>query len=56
LIDIHKDGIDMLEDARSDVKDDELRNIFNDALPVMKSHLEMLEPLKSTVKKPWKNK
>jgi len=56
LIDVHKDGIDMLEDAISDVKDDELKTVMNDALPAMKMHLEMLEPLKETIKKPWKGK
>jgi len=56
LIDVHKDGIDMLEDAVTDVKDDRLRTIMKDALPAMKMHLEMLEPLKETIKKPWKEK
>ena len=56
LIDAHKDGIDMLQDALTDSKDDALRLIINDALPAMKTHLDMLEPLKETVKKPWKEK
>lgn len=56
LVDIHKDGIDMLQDARNDVKDEELKQIMNNALPTMEMHLKMLTPLKEKVKKPWKNK
>ncbi|HRO42793.1 MAG TPA: DUF4142 domain-containing protein [Flavipsychrobacter sp.] len=56
LIDVHKDGIDMLEDAVTDVRDDELKALMTEALPSLKKHLDMLEPLKETVKKPWKEK
>lgn len=56
LIDVHKDGIDMLQDAVTDVENPELKNIMNEAIPTMESHLEMLIPLKETVKKPWKEK
>jgi putative membrane protein len=56
LKDVHKDGIDMLEDATNGAKDDELRSLIKDALPKMRMHLEMLEPLKEKVKKPWNDK
>ncbi len=54
LVDMHKDGIDMLEDSRKDVQDEELRTIIEEALHPMRMHLTMLEPLKGQVKKPWK--
>jgi putative membrane protein len=56
LKDVHKDGIDMLEDAVTDVKDDELQQLMKEALSQMRMHLEMLEPLKEKVKKPWNGK
>jgi len=56
LIDIHKDGIDMLEDALTDVNDEQLKDLMNEELPILKQHLKMLQPLKETIKKPWKGK
>ena len=54
LIDAHKDGVDMLNDSRTDVKDIELRTMIEDALNTKEAHLEMLAKLKETIKKPWK--
>lgn len=54
LIDVHKDGIDFLEDAATDVEDPELKDLIKKTIPLMRKHLSMLEPLKETVKKPWK--
>ncbi len=56
LIDVHKDGVDMLQDSREDVKDMELRTMVEDALKTKEKHLEMLAELKETIKKPWKEK
>jgi len=54
LIDAHKDGADMLEDARNDVRNQELKLLFTEALSAMRTHLDMFATLKEKVKKPWK--
>lgn len=56
LIDMHKDGIDVMQNARDDIKDDALMMLINETLPVLQSHEKMLASLKETVKKPWKKK
>jgi putative membrane protein len=56
LIDAHKDGVDMLEDSKGDVKDDNLKAVIEEALATKRKHLEMIAPLKETIKKPWNNK
>lgn len=56
LNDIHKDGIDMLQDAKTDVRDPELVTIIGDTLPILQRHQKALASLKDEVKKPWKDK
>jgi predicted outer membrane protein len=54
LVDLHKDGIDMLEDARTDVTDQELKALIEEELAMLKIHQGLIAPLKEKVKKPWK--
>jgi predicted outer membrane protein len=54
LVDMHKDAIDMLEDAQKDVKDQELKQWIVEVLLKWQNHYAMLEPMKEQVKKPWK--
>ena len=56
LIDLHKDGVDMMQDSHNDVQDEALKMIINETLPVLQSHQQELKALKETVKKPWKKK
>ena len=50
LVDVHKDGIDMLEDAQGDAKDEALKRLMGRALPALRTHLQILEPLKDQMK------
>lgn len=56
LVDLHKDGIDLLQNAKEDTKDEGLKAWIEKQIPMMKDHLAMLEPLKEKVKKPWEEK
>lgn len=56
LVDLHKDGIDMLQNGKEDTKDEGLRSWIDKQVPVMKDHLAMLVPLKEKTKKPWTEK
>lgn len=51
MISEHKDAIDMFEDAQDDVKDAELKTIIADALPKLRSHLEMMKAMEDKMKK-----
>jgi len=54
LVDIHKDDIDLLQNAKEDTKDAGLKAWIDKQIPVMRGHLVKLEPLKDKTKKPWK--
>ena len=56
LKDVHKDGIDMLQNAKEDAKDPELIKIINSELPILKEHLIVLTPMKDVVKKVYQKK
>ncbi len=51
MISEHKDAINMFEDAQDDVKDAELKTIIADALPKLRSHLEMMKAMEDKMKK-----
>lgn len=51
MVSAHKDAIDMFEDAQDDVKDAELKTIIADALPKLRSHLEMMKAMEDKMKK-----
>lgn len=50
LVDVHKDGIDMLTDAGAKAQDAELKALIEQSVPIMQQHLDLLMPLKSKVK------
>lgn len=54
LVDIHKDAIDMLEDAKTDARDEELKQWMTSTILIWRNHYDMLNPIKEKVKKPWK--
>ena len=56
LNDMHKDAIDQLQDAKTDVRDAELVTIIEDTLPILQRHQQSLDKLKDVVKKPWEEK
>jgi putative membrane protein len=56
LVDLHKDGIDLLQNAKEDTKDEALKAWIDKQIPMMKDHLAMLQPMKGKMKKPWTEK
>jgi putative membrane protein len=50
MIDGHKDNINAFEKARKEVKDDELKTMIDNAIPVFQSHLEMATTLRDNLK------
>lgn len=51
MVDDHEKVISMFEDAQDDVKDPELKTMITDALPKLKSHLDMAKQLKEKMDK-----
>lgn len=50
MIDDHKKDIKKFEAAENDVKDTELKNMISSALPILRSHLQMVEDAKKKMK------
>ncbi len=51
MVSAHEDAISMFEKGRDNVKDADLRNIINDALPTLHAHLEMMKNLRDRMTK-----
>lgn len=50
MIDGHKDNISTFENARNDVKDNELKAIIDNTLPTLHHHLDMVTSLRDSMK------
>jgi putative membrane protein len=51
MVDDHQKVIKRFENAQNDVKDEELRTMISNALPKLRSHLEMSEKLRDRLSK-----
>lgn len=50
MIDGHKDAIKTFENARNDVKDNELKSLIDNTLPTLHKHLDMVTALRDGIK------
>jgi len=50
MVDAHQNAISLFEKYATTVKDPELQNMITDALPTLRSHLEMVKNLQSSLK------
>ena len=51
MVSAHQDAIDMFENGKMNVKDDDLRLIISGALPTLHSHLDMMKGLQDKMGK-----
>jgi putative membrane protein len=51
MIDGHKDDVNIFEDARNKVNDNEIKAIIDNTLPTLHAHLDMMESLKNQLNK-----